>query len=296
MFVKNSKDGSYVNGSLGYVKKLYSGEVEVLLDNGVLVDVKRQSWDKLHYTINKVTKEIDTEVCGTFSQLPLRLAWAVTIHKSQGLTFDKVFIDAGKAFAYGQVYVALSRCRTFHGLTLMSPIEEKVIKTDPVVVNFMNKSERITIDTNIEATTTEKSKLSNSMVRTRWMARDGLTIEQMVDESGERMEIIYSHLAKLIECKEVDVFRYIDKAKYDEIAMILLRLGVDAPLKMVKSECPFDTKYGEILMAKAALKLHKNTFGGMENTSMGEQNHKNDDWHFVHNIHLKKISDSTSVH
>lgn len=292
MLVKNSNDGSYVNGSLGYVKKLFSGEVEVLLDNGAIVDVKRQSWDKLRYTIDKVTKEIDTEVCGTFSQFPLRLAWAVTIHKSQGLTFDKVLIDAGKAFAYGQVYVALSRCRTFHGLTLVSPIEEKVIKTDPVVVNFMNKTERITIDTNIGTTITEKPKLSNSMARTRWMARDGLTIEQMVDESGERIEIIYSHLAKLIEYKEVDVFRYIDKTKYDKIATILSRLGVDVPLKIVKSECPSDTKYGEILMVKAALKLHGNTFGEIEKTSMGKQNLEIDDWHFVHNIHLKKISDS----
>ena len=99
--------------------------------------VEKQEWENERYTVNDKTKEIETEVLGVFKQYPLRLAWAVTIHKSQGLTFDRAIIDAGRSFAPGQVYVALSRCRTLEGLVLSSQIGQGAIIGDAVVDNYM---------------------------------------------------------------------------------------------------------------------------------------------------------------
>ena len=94
-------------------------------EDGVKIVVEREVWMNIKYSVDPETKEITEIVDGTFSQYPLRTAWAITIHKSQGLTFDKVMIDAAAAFAHGQVYVALSRCRTFEGLVLTSPVNER---------------------------------------------------------------------------------------------------------------------------------------------------------------------------
>lgn len=203
MFIKNDPDKRYVNGTLGTVSGLYYNEVEVKTDEGDIIKVNRQKWDNQKYVINKKTKTIETEVCGSFSQFPLKLAWAVTIHKSQGLTFDEVIIDAGRAFTYGQVYVALSRCRRFHGVTLVSPITPKSIMVDPVVTKFMNKTSKIEVGKSSDDGVLRKLNLTNTEERTYWMAKEGLTIEEMVAGSGERIEIIYSHLRKLISEKVI---------------------------------------------------------------------------------------------
>lgn len=93
------------------------------------------------FSYNKKIKKIESKSVGKFRQFPLRLAWAITEHKSQGLTFDKVVIDAGSAFTHGQVYVALSRCRSLQGIILRSRIYPNAIKVDPQVVNFLSQSE-----------------------------------------------------------------------------------------------------------------------------------------------------------
>lgn len=140
MFVKNdTQHGRYSNGTMGVVVGFSDDHITVLKDNSqVPIYVERQKWERLEYRINKKTKTIETEVVGCFKQYPIKLAWAVTIHKSQGLTFDEVAVDAAKSFTYGQVYVALSRCTRMEGLHLISKIPSQKIKADPFVTAYLN--------------------------------------------------------------------------------------------------------------------------------------------------------------
>ena len=139
MFVKNDTNKQYVNGTMGYVVGFGDNYIEVKKDgSNRSIYVERQTWDRLSYKINKKTKTVETEVIGSFKQFPLKLAWAVTVHKSQGLTFDEVAVDAAKSFTYGQVYVALSRCRTMEGLHLISKIPSQKIKADPLVKAYLD--------------------------------------------------------------------------------------------------------------------------------------------------------------
>ena len=127
---------------MGEVIRIEPGEGEpvvvVRLENGEEVDVGPNKWDMFRYTWDAETRSIESEEAGSFVQYPLKLAWAVTIHKSQGKTFDRVAIDMGRgAFAHGQTYVALSRARTLEGVTLKTPIKKTHVLTDWKVVKFM---------------------------------------------------------------------------------------------------------------------------------------------------------------
>ncbi|MDG1277646.1 MAG: helix-turn-helix domain-containing protein [Algoriphagus sp.] len=139
MFVKNDSSGQseYFNGKLAKVIKLTKTEVIVRMqDSEKEFQLRKETWENKKYIINPETKELDEEVVGTFSQFPIKLAWAVTVHKSQGLTFDRAIIDVGQAFAPGQVYVALSRLRSLDGLVLRSRIQSDLIHSDRKVVDF----------------------------------------------------------------------------------------------------------------------------------------------------------------
>ena len=144
MFVKNDSSGAhrYYNGMLGTVTAYLHDDdkdyIEVINDDGDTISVGRELWESLKYTLNPKTNEIEQEVEGTFCQYPLQAAWAATIHKAQGLTFDRVVIDAADAFAFGQVYVALSRCRTLEGLTLSTPLTPGVAFNDASVARFVD--------------------------------------------------------------------------------------------------------------------------------------------------------------
>lgn len=136
MFIRNDSEGKYYNGKLAKVEKIAKGVVTVSDSNGEMIDVTPVEWPNTQYELDDESGEICQNIVGTFRQIPLRIAWAITIHKSQGLTFDNVIIDAGAAFAFGQVYVALSRCRSLEGITLESPITSSGIYRDMHVAAF----------------------------------------------------------------------------------------------------------------------------------------------------------------
>lgn len=144
MFIKNDvgEDRKYYNGKIGFVKELNLDKHQVVVgfkDGADEVVVRRETWENIKYNYNKGEDKIEEQVLGTFSQFPLRLAWAITIHKSQGLTFEKAIVDAGTSFAAGQVYVALSRLTGLQGLVLRSKISPHAIRTDYQVVSFMEQ-------------------------------------------------------------------------------------------------------------------------------------------------------------
>jgi DNA replication protein DnaC len=139
MMVKNDKDGRWVNGSIGTIKKLANNRIDVEI-HGTTFNINREIWEAVDYKYDDANDTLNTNVIGTYSQYPLRLAWAITIHKSQGKTFERVVIDLGKgAFAHGQTYVALSRCKTLNGIRLKKQIERKDIILDDMVVDFINE-------------------------------------------------------------------------------------------------------------------------------------------------------------
>ena len=137
MFLKNDVQKRYFNGKIGLIRSLDDEEIIVECD-GVSISVLPETWENTRYVLNRADGKLEQETLGTFTQFPLRLAWAITIHKSQGLTFEKVMIDAGAAFSSGQVYVALSRCTSLDGIVLLSKIPSQAIYSNDNVVKGHN--------------------------------------------------------------------------------------------------------------------------------------------------------------
>ncbi len=138
IFIKNDPDGKFVNGTIGKIYELDNQKILVQLENKKIIEVKPMKWEQYEYTVDEETGELKEKVTGTFEQIPLRLAWAITIHKSQGLTFDKVIINTGRgAFAHGQLYVALSRCKSLEGIQLIRPITYRDVIVDYRIQDFL---------------------------------------------------------------------------------------------------------------------------------------------------------------
>jgi len=142
MFLRNDAQQRYFNGKIGRVESLDNDEILVRCDgDNALVSVERTAWENTKYQVNEESKEIESKILGTFKQYPLKLAWAITIHKSQGLTFEKAIIEAGASFAHGQVYVALSRCKTLEGLVLSSPLLLRSVIHDATIKGYTHEME-----------------------------------------------------------------------------------------------------------------------------------------------------------
>lgn len=151
MFVKNdpSPAKQFFNGKIGKLVEIDAEEESLAIlcpDEDEPIYVRKLEWQNTRYSLNEQTKEIEESVIGTFKQFPIKLAWAITIHKSQGLTFDKAIIDAQAAFTHGQVYVALSRCRSLEGMIFRSAIQASAIKSNVTVSSYLRKVDENTPD------------------------------------------------------------------------------------------------------------------------------------------------------
>lgn len=166
MFIRNDaeKPRRFFNGRIGTVIKIEEEKIQVMCKgDSIPIEVKKEKWKNTRYAVDKSTNQVQENEIGSFTQFPLRLAWAITIHKSQGLTFEKAIIDAGEAFAPGQVYVALSRCTCLEGLVLYSPIQNNNLHTDPVIGSFI-KSQPSNLS-QIELLQREKRRLGQEEIR-----------------------------------------------------------------------------------------------------------------------------------
>ena len=165
MFVRNdmSPEKRYFNGKIGTVTGVGNGSIRVRCpEDSETITVEKSTWENIEYGIDPETAEITQKVIGTFNQYPLKLAWAITIHKSQGLTFDKAVIDAQASFAHGQVYVALSRCRSFEGMVLSSPLTYQSVRVDNTVRRFVGESAAYVLTP--EKVTAEKSRYQQRLL------------------------------------------------------------------------------------------------------------------------------------
>ncbi len=153
MFIKNDteKIRRFFNGKIGIIEKFGEDAVFVQCkDEYEMIEVRRETWRNVRYTLNEESQKVEENEVGSFTQFPLRLAWAITIHKSQGLTFEKAVIDAGQSFAPGQVYVALSRCTTLQGMVLHSPIIPASLHSDERIIAFSASNEQAELSQEFE--------------------------------------------------------------------------------------------------------------------------------------------------
>ena len=142
MLLKNDPKKRWVNGSIGIIRQLSDTDISVEI-NGCTYPIRRARWEVIEYGYHPREKRIEAIAVGSFSQFPVKPAWAITIHKSQGLTFDRIIIDLGAgAFAHGQIYVALSRCTSLEGLILTKPVRAQDIILDEKVKHYIQSKKR----------------------------------------------------------------------------------------------------------------------------------------------------------
>lgn len=146
IFIRNDKDGRWVNGTIGMISNLTDDSVWVVTEDGCEYELEVEMWENIQYTFDEKKDAVVENVLGSFAQFPVKPAWALTVHKSQGLTFNHVVIDfAGGAFTGGQTYVALSRCTSLEGIVLLKPLSERDIIVNPAVVDFSRRFNDSTI-------------------------------------------------------------------------------------------------------------------------------------------------------
>lgn len=291
MFIKNDPERRFINGTLGEVKSIDKNSIAVrLAESGTLIDVEPMEWQNIRYQFDEESKEISSKQIGRFKQYPLKAAWAITVHKSQGLTFDKAIIDVHAAFSPGQAYVALSRCRTLDGLVLSSPVSASVFMKDNAVDAYMNYISRPVeelafsscyeyfeyekkpepeevapmkkVKVNKEKPKKEKNeelrddtgkKLSTFECSYR-LYKQGNTIGQIAEKRGLNQSTIEVHLARYVASGDIDVHEFVDGDTLQKVEAYCMEHPEEKALKPIFEHFDAKIPYGVLRMAIAAIR------------------------------------------
>lgn len=291
MFIKNDPERRFINGTLGEVKSIDKNSIAVrLAESGTVIDVEPMEWQNIRYQFDEESKEISSKQIGRFKQYPLKAAWAITVHKSQGLTFDKAIIDVHAAFSPGQAYVALSRCRTLDGLVLSSPVSASVFMRDNAVDAYMNYISRPVeelafsscyeyfeyekkpepevvapvekVKVNIEKPKKEKTEglrdesgkeLSTFECSYR-LYNQGDTVEQIAEKRGLNQSTIEGHLARYVASGDIDVHEFVDGDTLRKVEAYCMEHPEEKALKPIFEHFDAKIPYGVLRMAIAAIR------------------------------------------
>ncbi len=262
MFVKNdlSQDKLFYNGKIGKITRIDGDIIYVQCpDDYQEIPVEPLLWDNVKYTIDPDTNEIKEELEGTFTQYPLKLAWAITIHKSQGLTFERAIIDAESSFAHGQVYVALSRCKTIEGMVLSSPISNRSIINDGTVNGFVNQIEEN--QPNDQWLTTAKEAYQQELLadlfrfnRARYLVNNLNKILQ--DNTASVPAMLVEHFKQLFVMVEADLVK-IAQNFHNQIVQLLpqqadIEKNTALQERIIKASQYFEDKVNTLLIQGAS--------------------------------------------
>lgn len=291
MFIKNDPERRFINGTLGEVKSIDKNSIAVrLAESGTVIDVEPMEWQNIRYQFDEESKEISSKQIGRFKQYPLKAAWAITVHKSQGLTFDKAIIDVHAAFSPGQAYVALSRCRTLDGLVLSSPVSASVFMRDNAVDAYMNyisrPVEELAFSSCYEYFEYEKKpepevvapvkkvkvnkekpkkvkkeelrddtgKKLNTFEYSYWLYNQGNTVEQIAEKRGLNQSTIEGHLARYVASGDIDVHEFVDGDTLQKVEAYCMEHPEEKALKPIFEHFDAKIPYSVLRMAIAAIR------------------------------------------
>lgn len=291
MFIKNDPERRFINGTLGEVKSIDKNSIAVrLAESGTVIDVEPMEWQNIRYQFDEESKEISSKQIGRFKQYPLKAAWAITVHKSQGLTFDKAIIDVHAAFSPGQAYVALSRCRTLDGLVLSSPVSASVFMRDKAVDAYMNYISRPVeelafsscyeyfeyekkpepeevapmkkVKVNKEKPKKEKKeelrdesgKELSTFEYSYWLYNQGNTVEQIAEKRGLNQSTIEGHLARYVASGDIDVHEFVDGDTLQKVEAYCMEHPEEKALKPIFEHFDAKIPYNVLRMAIAAIR------------------------------------------
>lgn len=291
MFIKNDPERRFINGTLGEVKSIDKNSIAVrLAESGTVIDVEPMEWQNIRYQFDEESKEISSKQIGRFKQYPLKAAWAITVHKSQGLTFDKAIIDVHAAFSPGQAYVALSRCRTLDGLVLSSPVSASVFMRDNAVDAYMNyisrpveelafsscyeyfeyekkaEPEEVALVKKIKVNKEKPKKEKKEELRddtgkklktfeySYWLYNQGNTVEQIAEKRGLNQSTIEGHLARYVASGDIDVHEFVDGDTLQKVEAYCMEHPEEKALKPIFEHFDAKIPYNVLRMAIAAIR------------------------------------------